>query len=137
MQHHVPYHPRWNKMIYCKGYLYKYANDNYINFQYLGNSLTFTLIYIQYVKMKLGLSCNKRNIKYLNSILLDYISYLVSNSLEPTEHFTIGWLALICVDIFLAHDWANKFRKQLVYFCSPDPSHVLSYFLHFNVRFHN
>ena len=40
--------------------------------------------------MKLGLSCNKRNIKYLNSILLDYISYLVSNSLEPTEHFTIG-----------------------------------------------
>ena len=32
---------------------------------------------LQYVKMKLRLSCNECNMKYLNSVLLYYISYLV------------------------------------------------------------
>ena len=38
--------------------------------------------------MKLGLSCNKRNVKYLNLVFLDSI-----------EHFIIGWLAKILLHL--------------------------------------
>ena len=50
---------------------------------------------IQYVKIKLRFSCNKRDVKYFNSLSLYFITNLDSNSLEPIRKIITSLLAII------------------------------------------
>ena len=55
----------------------------------LGNRKYVRITYIQYVKMKLRLSCNKHNIKYHNSVFIKFISFKTNYTGGQKESLTV------------------------------------------------